>query len=167
MSECPLNYRFKGTTEIFNTLPVFRKNTIIDRLMIVSMGRRAEPSVSSGNRNDRGRWAGKPKRRKGSKNRGPRTIGYLERDRQKKMGNGKGYHGGKGDKDGGKNAWQKDSGKRGDKGQEEGDKGEDRFCWTCGRARRIAARCRKESENNLYILDQKDSEHVEEVNTVL
>ena len=50
----------------------------------------------------------------------------------------KGYQGGKGGKDakqGRKNSWQKGSDKKGSKGQDEGGKGENRTCWTCGKNR--------------------------------
>ena len=68
----------------------------------------------------------------------------------------------KGSKGGGKNSWQKGSGKKGGKGQEKGGKGETRTCWTCGKTGHIAAWCRKGSNNNLYAIDEDDSENVEE-----
>ena len=70
--------------------------------------------------------------------------------------------GSKGSKGGGKNSWQKGSGKKGGKGQENGGKGETRTCWTCGKTGHIAAWCRKGSNKNLYAIDEDDSENVEE-----
>ena len=70
--------------------------------------------------------------------------------------------GGKGGKDGGKNPWQKGSGKKGGNGQEKGGKGETRTCWTCGKTGHIAAWCRKGGNKNLYAMDEDDGENAEE-----
>ena len=82
-----------------------------------------------------------------------------------KWGFGKGHNwnekGGKGGKDGGKNPWQKGSGKKGGKGQEKGGKGETRTCWTCGKTGHIAAWCR-EGGKNMYAIDEDGSENAEE-----
>ena len=45
----------------------------------------------------------------------------------------------KGGKDGGKDSWQKGSGKKGGKGQEKGGKGKTRTCWTCGKTLQLGA----------------------------
>ena len=80
-------------------------------------------------------------------------------------GFGKGQHwnekGGKGGKDGGKNSWQKGSGKKGEKGQEKGGKGDFRTCWTCGKTGHIAAWCRKGGNINLYAVDEDGGENAE------
>ena len=65
----------------------------------------------------------------------------------------KGYQGGKGGKDVGKNPWQRCSGKKGSKVQEKGVKGETRACWTCGKTGHIAA---------WNAVDEDDSEIVKE-----
>ena len=70
--------------------------------------------------------------------------------------------GGKGGKEGGKNSWQKGSGKKGGKGQGKGGKGESRTCWTCGKTGHIAAWCRKGGNKKLYTVDEDDGENAEE-----
>ena len=50
------------------------------------------------------------------------------------------------------------------KGQEKGVKGDTRTCWTCGKSGHIAAWCRKEGNNNLYGIDEEESEAVKEQN---
>ena len=70
--------------------------------------------------------------------------------------------GSKGSKGGGKNSWQKGSGKKGGKGQEKGGKGETRTCWTCGKTGHVAAWYRKGSNKKLYAIDEDDSDNVEE-----
>ena len=70
--------------------------------------------------------------------------------------------GDKGEKDGGKNSWQKGSGKKGRKGQENGGKGESRTCWTCGKTGHIAAWCRKGGNKQLYAIDDNDGGNAEE-----
>ena len=64
--------------------------------------------------------------------------------------------GGKGGKDGGKNYWQKGSGKEGGKGQEKGGKGETNTCCTCGKTGHIAAWCRKGGNKNLHAKDEDE-----------
>ena len=61
---------------------------------------------------------------------------------------------GKGRKGGGKNSWQKGSGKKEAKGQEKGGKGDSRTC--------IAAWCRKGGIKKLISVDEDDGENAEE-----
>ena len=50
---------------------------------------------------------------------------------------------------GGKNSWQRGSGRKGSEGQEKGGKGETRACWTCGKTGHSAARCQKRRQQKL------------------
>ena len=64
----------------------------------------------------------------------------------------------KGGEDGGKNPWQKGSGKKGGKGQEKGGKGETGTCWTCGKTGHTVAWRRKGGNTNLYAIDENIEE---------
>ena len=63
---------------------------------------------------------------------------------------------------GGKNSWQKDSGKKGSKRQENDGRGENSTCWTCGKTGHISAWCRKGGNKHLYAIDEDESENIEE-----
>ena len=60
------------------------------------------------------------------------------------------------------NSWQKNSVKKGSKGQEKSGKGENRACWICGETGHIAMWCRNGENKKLYAFDEDDSEHTEE-----
>ena len=48
-------------------------------------------------------------------------------------------------------------GKQGSKGQENGGKGENRVCWTCGKTGHVAALCRNGGNKNLYAIDENEN----------
>ena len=87
-----------------------------------------------------------------------RSAGCLQRNWQRKVGALA-----KGGKHGRNNPWQKSSGKKGGKGQEEGGKERTKTCWTCGKTRHIAAWCRKGGNKNLYAFGEDGSEAEESV----
>ena len=111
MLESLLFYRFRGTTIAYSEIIIALENIIVDKVPTV-------PS-SKNRRNDTSApmeigMACEPRRR--PKDHRPRSVGCLQRNWQRKWGFGKGQNwsekGGKGGKDGGKNSWQKGSGKK-------------------------------------------------------
>ena len=150
MPESLLNDRFRGTTMSHSEIIIALENTIVDKVSTVPSSRNRRNDTNApmeiGMAAKRRRRKCEPRRR--SENCGSRVAGCLQRNRQRNMGDSAKVKigmrkGGKGEKDGGKNSWQKGSGKKVGKGQEKGGKGDSRTCWTCGETGHIAARCRK------------------------
>ena len=162
------NYRFRRTTMSYSELVVALENIIVDKVATVPTARSRKHDTSAPMEIG---MAAKEDGENASQEGNQRIIDLALQAVYKgtgkgKCGFGKGQNwnekGGKGGKNGGKNSWQKSSGKKGGKGQEKGGKGETRTCWTCGKTGHIAAWCRKVSNNNLYAMDEDDSENVEE-----
>ena len=168
MLESLLNCRFRRTTMSYSELIIALENIIVDKVSTA-------PSRKS-RRNDTSApmeigMAAKDDGENVSQEGDQKNIDLALQAVYEETGKGKcsfgkrqnwNEKGGKGGKDGGKNSWQKGSGKKGGKGQEKGGKGEARTCWTCGKTGHIATWCRKGGNGNLYATDDDDSENVEE-----
>ena len=165
MPESLLNYRFRGTTMPYDELIIALENIIIDKVSTVPTARNRKHDTSAPMEIE---WQRKKMERIQAKKETSESWTLLCRAVYKGTGKGKwGFGKGqgwneKGSKGGGKNSWQKGSGRRGGKGQEKSGKGETRTCWTCGKTGHIAAECRKESNKNLYAIDEDDNENVDE-----
>ena len=164
MPESLLNYRFRGTTMPFDEPIIALENIIIDKVSTV-------PTVKS-RRHDTSApmeigMATKEEGEYASQEGDQRIVDLALQAVYKGTGKGKwGFGKGqgwneKGSKGGGKNSWQKNSGRKGGKGQEKGGKGEARTCWTCGKMGHIAAECKKGNNKNLYAIDEDDNENVD------
>ena len=70
--------------------------------------------------------------------------------------------GGNGGKDGGKNPWQKGSGKKGSKGQGKGGKGDSRKMLDVWRDRTHCSMVQERRQQNVYAIGEDDSENIEE-----
>ena len=130
MPESLLNYWFRGTTISYAEIIIALENIIVDKVSTV-------PS-SKNRRNDTGApleigLAAKEDGESASQAGDQRIVDLAFETVYKgtgkgKWGFGKGENwnekGGTGGKDGGKNSWQKGSGKKGGKGQEKGGKGD-------------------------------------------
>ena len=149
MPQSLLNYRFRGTTISYSELLVALENIIVDKVATVPTGRNmiidtsAPMEIGMAAKED-----GENVSQQGDQGTMDLALQAVSKGTGKgRWGFSKGQNwnekGGKGGKDGGKNSWQKGSGKKGGKGQEKGGKGECRTCWTCGKAGHIAAWCRK------------------------
>ena len=155
MPESLLNYRFRGTTISYSEIIIALENIIVDKVSTV-------PS-SKNRRNDTSApmeigMAAKEDGESASQEGDQRIVDLALQVVYKETGKGKwGFgqgqnwneNGCKGGKDGGKNSWQKSSGKKGRKGQEMGGRGDSRTCWTCGKTGHIAAWCRKRRKQKL------------------
>ena len=163
MPESLLNYRFRGTAMPYGDLVIALENIIIDKVSTVATARSRKHDTSAPMEIG---MATKEDGENASQEGDQRILAAcrLQRDWQRQVGKGQSWSekGSKGSKGGGKNSWQKGSGKKGGKGQEKGGKGETRTCWTCDKTGHIAAWCRKGSGNNLYAIGEDDSENVEE-----
>ena len=122
MPESLLNYRFRGTTMSYSEIIIALENIIVDKVSTIPSSKSRKNDTSA-----------------------PMEIGMAAKEDGESVsqegdqqavykGTGKGKwrfskgqnwneKGGKGGKDGGKNSWQKGSGKKGGKGQETGGKG--------------------------------------------
>ena len=177
MRESLLSYRFRGTTMSYSELLIALENIISDKVATVPTvgSRRADTSapmeIGMAAKDDGGKCEG----RRGSKNRGLRTTGFLFT----KGWTGKGkWSFGKGQNWNRKGVpwwqrWQRWRKEPMAKGRRQGmaAKGKRKVArekaepvGTCGKARHIAAWCRKGGNKNLYATDEEDSEHVEEAN---
>ena len=145
MSESLLNSRFRGTTMSYSELFVALENIIIDNVA-TARSRKIDTSaaVEIGMKAKEKWWECEPRGR--PKDRRPYSAGSLQRNWQRKpelwQGSELERKRWQRGKDGGKNPWEKGSGKKGSKGQEKGGKGETRTCWTCGKTGHVAG-CRK------------------------
>ena len=165
MPESLLNYRFRGTTMPYNELIIALENIIIDKVSTVHTARSRKHDTSAPMEIG---MATKEDGENTSQEGDQRIMDLALQAVYKGTGEGKcGFGKGQGwnekvSKGGGKNSWQKGSGRKGGKGQEKGGKGETRTCWTCGKTGHIAAECRKGSNKNLYAIDEDGDENVDE-----
>ena len=142
MPESLLNYRFRGTTMSYSELIVALENIIVDKVAMAPTARGRKHDTSAPMEIG---MAAKEDGESASQEGDQRIIDLALQAVYKGTGKGKwGFSKGqiwneKGGKDGGNNFWQKSSGKKGDKGQEKGGKGETRTCWTCDLKRRERA----------------------------
>ena len=136
MPESLLNYRFRGTAMSYDELIIALENIIIDNVSTVptTRSRKHDTSVpmeiGMATKED-----GENASQEGDQRIRDLALQAVYKGTGKgKWGFGKGQScNDKGGKGGGKNSWQKGSGKKGGKGQEKGGKGETRTCWTCGK----------------------------------
>ena len=153
MPESLLNYRFKGTTMSYSEIIIALENIIVDKVSTVpsSKKRRNDTSapmeIGMTTKED-----GESASQEGDQRILDLTLQTVYKGTckgKRRFGKGQNWNekGGKGGKDGGKNSWQKGSGKKGGKGQEKGGKGDSRTCWTRGKTGHIAAWCRKGGNN--------------------